>query len=429
MLNPGLLRKELNIVAKKLARRGFVFDLEKFRELEKQRKIFQVNTENMQAKCNLISKIISNKKDCEKSIDSLKLESNKLYEKLKVNKIKLYEIQKEINNILYNIPNIPDDLIPDGKNASENVEILQYGKPRSYDFKIKDHVNLGEITGGLDFNAGVKITGARFVVMKNKIAFLHRALIQFMLDLHTEEHGYQEIYVPYLVNQNTLFGTGQSSKFKDDLFYTKSIEKININAYALIPTAEVPLTNLVRGEILDERDLPLKMVAHTPCFRSEAGSYGRDTRGIIRLHQFDKIELVQIVHPENSMIALEELTKNAEKVLQLLKLPYRKIILCAGDIGFCSCKTYDLEVWLPSQNTYREISSCSNMWDFQARRMQSKFRSKKHKKPQLVHTINGSGLAVGRTLVAVMENYQLIDGRIKIPKILRSYMKGLEYID
>ena len=319
--------------------------------------------------------------------------------------------------------------MPDGKDENDNVEVSRFGTPRNFDFPIQDHVALGERFGGLDFAAGVKLTGARFVVMKSQLARLHRAIAQFMLDLHTEQHGYAEIYVPYLVNHATLFGTGQLPKFAGDLFHTKPLdEESESSNYALIPTAEVPVTNLVRDEILDESVLPMKMTAHTPCFRSEAGSYGKDTRGLIRMHQFDKVELVQIVKPEESMKALEELTAHAEKVLQLLELPYRKIILCTGDMGFGSCKTYDLEVWVPAQNTYREISSCSNMWDFQARRMQARYRNKADNKTYLVHTLNGSGLAVGRTLVAIMENYQQADGTIKVPSVLVPYMNGLEFI-
>ena len=319
-----------------------------------------------------------------------------------------------------------------GKDDSENLEVSRWGEPSKCDFEVKDHVALGENLQGLDFASAVKLTGSRFVVMKGQIAKLHRALAQFMLDLHTEQHGYTEAYVPYLVNHDTLYGTGQLPKFSEDLFHTKPLEGQDPNevqrTYALIPTAEVPVTNLVRGDILEAENLPLKMTAHTPCFRSEAGSYGRDTRGLIRMHQFDKVELVQIVEPEKSMEALEELTGHAEKVLQLLGLPYRKVLLCTGDMGFGSCKTYDLEVWVPAQNTYREISSCSNMWDFQARRMQARCRSKGDKKTRLVHTLNGSGLAVGRTLVAVLENYQNADGSITVPEVLRPYMGGLEVI-
>ncbi|MEQ5201552.1 serine--tRNA ligase [Providencia rettgeri] len=429
MLDPNLLRTELDAVAEKLARRGFTLDVEKLRELEKRRKVLQVETETLQADRNSRSKTIGAAKARGEDIEPLRLEVNQLGEKLDSAKAELEKLQQEIRDIALSIPNIPDDQVPDGKDDSDNVEVARWGEPRQYDFEVKDHVSLGELSGGLDFPAAVKLTGARFVVMKGQIARMHRALAQFMLDLHTEQHGYQELYVPYLVNHDTLYGTGQLPKFGEDLFHTKPLEEeADSSTYALIPTAEVPVTNLVRDEILDEDSLPLKMTAHTPCFRSEAGSYGRDTRGLIRMHQFDKVELVQIVHPEKSMDALEELTGHAEKVLQLLNLPYRKVILCTGDIGFGSRKTYDLEVWLPAQNTYREISSCSNMWDFQARRMQARFRGKSDKKTQLVHTLNGSGLAVGRTLVAILENYQLADGRIEVPEVLRPYMKGLEYI-
>ncbi|EMT6385241.1 serine--tRNA ligase [Providencia rettgeri] len=429
MLDPNLLRTELDAVAEKLARRGFTLDVEKLRELEERRKVLQVETETLQADRNSRSKTIGAAKARGEDIEPLRLEVNQLGEKLDSAKAELEKLQQEIRDIALSIPNIPDDQVPDGKDDSDNVEVARWGEPRQYDFEVKDHVSLGELSGGLDFPAAVKLTGARFVVMKGQIARMHRALAQFMLDLHTEQHGYQELYVPYLVNHDTLYGTGQLPKFGEDLFHTKPLEEeADSSTYALIPTAEVPVTNLVRDEILDEDSLPLKMTAHTPCFRSEAGSYGRDTRGLIRMHQFDKVELVQIVHPEKSMDALEELTGHAEKVLQLLNLPYRKVILCTGDIGFGSRKTYDLEVWLPAQNTYREISSCSNMWDFQARRMQARFRGKSDKKIQLVHTLNGSGLAVGRTLVAILENYQLADGRIEVPEVLRPYMKGLEYI-
>lgn len=390
--------------------------------------MLQVETESLQAERNSRSKSIGAAKARGEDIEPLRQEVNLLGEKLEAAKAELEVLQAEIRDYVLTIPNMPDDAVPNGKDDSENVEVSRWGTPKTYDFELKDHVTLGELTDGLDFASAVKITGSRFVVMKGQIARLHRAITQFMLNLHTEEHGYQEMYVPYLVNHATLYGTGQLPKFSEDLFHTKPLEEEAESQYALIPTAEVPVTNMVRDVILDEDDLPLKMTAHTPCFRSEAGSYGRDTRGLIRMHQFDKVELVQIAHPEKSMEALEELTGHAEKVLQLLNLPYRKVVLCTGDIGFGSRKTYDLEVWVPAQNTYREISSCSNMWDFQARRMQARFRSKGDKKTQLVHTLNGSGLAVGRTLVAIMENYQMADGRIEIPEVLRPYMNGLEYI-
>lgn len=429
MLDPNMQRNELDAVAEKLARRGFKLDVETLRSQEERRKVLQVETETLQAERNARSKTIGQAKARGEDIEPLRLEVNTLGEKLDAAKAELEALQNDIRDIASAIPNLPDDSVPAGKDENDNQEVSRWGTPRQYDFTVRDHVSLGEMAGGLDFAAAVKLTGARFVVMKGQIARMHRALSQFMLDLHTEQHGYLETYVPYLVNQETLYGTGQLPKFGEDLFHTKPLgEEAGSSNYALIPTAEVPLTNLTRDEILEEESLPLKMTAHTPCFRSEAGSYGRDTRGLIRMHQFDKVEMVQIVRPEESMDALEELTGHAEKVLQLLNLPYRKVLLCTGDMGFGSCKTYDLEVWLPAQDTYREISSCSNMGDFQARRMQARCRSKTDKKPRLVHTLNGSGLAVGRTLVAVLENYQQADGRIEVPEVLRPYMGGLEYI-
>ncbi|POU02464.1 serine--tRNA ligase [Escherichia sp. ESNIH1] len=429
MLDPNLLRTEPDAVAEKLARRGFKLDVDKLRALEERRKVLQVNTENLQAERNSRSKSIGQAKARGEDIEPLRLEVNKLGEELDAAKAELETLLAEIRDIALTLPNLPDDCVPLGKDDSENVEVSRWGEPRKFDFEVRDHVTLGEMAKGLDFAVAVKLTGSRFVVMQGQIARLHRALSQFMIDLHTEQHGYIENYVPYLVNQDTLYGTGQLPKFGGDLFHTRPLdEEAESSNYSLIPTAEVPLTNLVRDEILEEEALPLKMTAHTPCFRSEAGSYGRDTRGLIRMHQFDKVEMVQIVRPEDSMDALEEMTGHAEKVLQLLGLPYRKVLLCSGDMGFGARKTYDLEVWLPAQDTYREISSCSNMWDFQARRMQARCRSKADKKTRLVHTLNGSGLAVGRTLVAVLENYQQADGRIEIPAVLRPYMKGLEYI-
>ncbi|MBI0275531.1 serine--tRNA ligase [Hafnia alvei] len=429
MLDPNLLRNELDAVAEKLARRGFKLDVDTLRQQEERRKVLQVETESLQAERNSRSKSIGAAKARGEDIEPLRLEVNELGEKLDAAKSELDQLLNDIRDLALSIPNMPDDSVPVGRDENDNLEVSRWGEPRTYDFEVRDHVTLGEMTGGLDFAAAVKLTGARFVVMKGQMARMHRALAQFMLDLHTEQHGYLETYVPYLVNHDTLYGTGQLPKFGGDLFHTRPLEEeADSSSYALIPTAEVPVTNLVRGEILEEESLPLKMTAHTPCFRSEAGSYGRDTRGLIRMHQFDKVELVQIVRPEDSMDALEELTGHAEKVLQLLNLPYRKVLLCTGDMGFGSSKTYDLEVWVPAQNTYREISSCSNMWDFQARRMQARCRNKTDKKPRLVHTLNGSGLAVGRTLVAVLENYQLADGRIQVPEVLRPYMNGLEYI-
>lgn len=429
MLDPNLLHNELDVVAKKLARRKFKLDVATLKRLEGRRKVLQVETENMQAKCNARSKMIRAAKLRGEDIEILRQEVNQLSERLNAAKIELDALRGTIRNYVLSLPNIPANEVPDGLDEYDNQEVSRWGKPRQYDFPIHDHVELGEITRGLDFAAAVKLTGARFVVMRGQIARLHRVLAQFMLDLHTEQHGYLEHYLPYLVNNASFFGTGQLPKFAEDLFYTQRFsEEVETGVYALIPTAEVPLTNLMRNEIIDEDALPLKMTAHTPCFRSEAGSYGRDVRGLIRMHQFDKVEMVQIVKPAQSMNALEEMTGHAEKVLQLLQLPYRKVLLCTGDMGFASCKTYDLEVWLPSQNTYREISSCSNVGDFQARRMQARFRSRTDKKSQLVHTLNGSGLAVGRTLAALLENHQLADGRIKIPTVLQPYMKGLTHI-
>ena len=433
MIDPNLLRNNLAEVAEKLKiKRGFILDVDNITQLEEKRKALQVKTETLQAERNARSKAIGAAKARGEDIAPLLAEVDHMAAELEQSKVELDKVQNALNDIALNIPNIPADEVPLGKDDTENLEVSRWGEPRKFDFEVKDHVALGENLQGLDFASAVKLTGSRFVVMKGQIAKLHRAIAQFMLDLHTEQHGYTEAYVPYLVNHDTLYGTGQLPKFSEDLFHTKPLEGQDPNevqrTYALIPTAEVPVTNLVRGDILEAENLPLKMTAHTPCFRSEAGSYGRDTRGLIRMHQFDKVELVQIVEPEKSMDALEELTGHAEKVLQLLGLPYRKVLLCTGDMGFGSCKTYDLEVWVPAQNTYREISSCSNMWDFQARRMQARCRSKGDKKTRLVHTLNGSGLAVGRTLVAVLENYQNADGSITVPEVLRPYMGGLEVI-
>ncbi|ACH65936.1 serine--tRNA ligase [Aliivibrio fischeri] len=434
MLDSKLLRTELDETAEKLARRGFKLDVETLRNLEEQRKSLQVKTEELQAQRNSRSKSIGQAKakgDHEEA-DRIMADVANLGSELDEAKAALAELQQQIEDIALSVPNIPDDSVPLGKDENENVEVLRWGTPLAYDFEVKDHVDLGEMADGLDFASAVKISGSRFIVMKGQFARLHRALSQFMLDLHTEEHGYTEMYVPYLVNPDSLFGTGQLPKFGEDLFHTspltEQVSDVPLKKLSLIPTAEVPVTNMVRDTITDEADMPLKMTAHTPCFRSEAGSYGRDTRGLIRMHQFDKVELVQITRPEDSMAALEELTGHAEKVLQLLELPYRKVVLCTGDMGFGSRKTYDLEVWVPAQETYREISSCSNMWDFQARRMQARFRRKGEKKPELVHTLNGSGLAVGRTMVAILENFQQADGKIAIPQVLRKYMNGVEFI-
>ena len=434
MLDSKLLRAELDETAAKLARRGFTLDVETIRELEEKRKSLQMKTEELQALRNSRSKSIGQAKakgDHEEA-ERILAEVGNLGAELDQAKVTLAELQSELETITMSIPNLPDAEVPDGKDEDDNVEVSRWGQPKTYDFEVKDHVVLGEMSGGLDFASAVKISGSRFIVMKGKFARLHRAIAQFMLDLHTDEHGYTEMYVPYLVNHDSLYGTGQLPKFGEDLFHarplTEQVSDLPLKTLSLIPTAEVPVTNMVRDTITDEAELPLKMTAHTPCFRSEAGSYGRDTRGLIRMHQFDKVELVQITKPEDSMAALEELTGHAEKVLQLLELPYRKVILCTGDMGFGSAKTYDLEVWVPAQETYREISSCSNMWDFQARRMQARFRRKGEKKPELVHTLNGSGLAVGRTMVAILENNQEADGRIAIPAVLQPYMGGVTHI-
>jgi seryl-tRNA synthetase len=420
MLDPRLLRGDLDNTAAQLARRGFQLDVEAIARLEGERKELQMKTQELQKERNQSSKSIGQAKAKGEDIQPLLDAVADLGDKLKAAEERLSELQAELNVILMGVPNIPDESVPDGKDEDDNEEIRKWGEPRAFDFEPKDHVDVGEGLG-LDFETAVKLTGSRFSVMTGPMARLHRALIQFMLDLHTGEHGYTETYVPYLVNADSLRGTGQLPKFEEDLFKLNGEQE-----YYLIPTAEVPVTNMVRDTILES--LPQKFTAHTPCFRSEAGSYGRDTRGMIRQHQFEKVEMVQIVEPEKSMQALEELTGHAETVLQKLGLPYRLVNLCTGDIGFSACKTYDLEVWLPGQGKYREISSCSNFRDFQARRMQARWRNPKTKKPELVHTVNGSGLAVGRTLVAILENYQNADGSVTVPDVLRGYMGGIETI-
>lgn len=424
MLDSKYLRAELAETAARQATRGFVLDVEKINALELQRRELQVATQELQNQRNSKSKAIGQAKARGEDITPLLAEVDGLGAELDRAKLQLDAVLAELDAIAATIPNLPDLSVPVGNDEQGNVEVRRVGTPRQFDFDVKDHVALGEaLDKGLDFESAVKIAGSRFVVMKGQIARLHRALTQFMLDLHTEQHGYTEMYVPYLVNKDSLFGTGQLPKFGADLFHTQPATEEGVGM-SLIPTAEVPVTNLARDRIYDLAELPVKMTAHTPCFRSEAGSYGRDTRGLIRQHQFDKVELVQLVHPAQSMAALEELTGHAEKVLQLLDLPYRVMLLCTGDMGFGSCKTYDLEVWLPAQNTYREISSCSSMGDFQARRMQARFRPEEGKKPELLHTLNGSGLAVGRTLVAILENCQQADGSIAIPAVLQPYMAG-----
>jgi len=423
MLDPQLLRADLKLVADKLARRGFVLDTAALEELETQRKKIQMDTEALQSERNKSSKAIGKAKAAGEDIQPLLDEVASLGDKLKSAEFELGNIQEKLQAIHLGIPNILFDDIPDGKSEDDNLEIRRVGEPRSFDFEAEDHVEVGEKLAMLDFEAAAKISCARFSVMKGDLARLHRALTQFMLNTHIDDHGYTEAYVPYLVNGDSLHGTGQLPKFGEDLFAMKGNQELY-----LIPTAEVPVTNMVRGEILSADVLPLKFVAHTPCFRSEAGSHGKDTRGMIRQHQFEKVELVQIVHPDDSVRAHEELTGHAETILQKLDLAYRVVDLCSGDVGFSAARTYDLEVWLPGQNKYREISSCSNFMDFQARRLQARWRSTDMKKPQLVHTVNGSGLAVGRTLVAVMESYQQADGSIEVPMVLRPYMGGREII-
>lgn len=425
MLDPKFLRTELEQTAVRLAQRGFVLDVARLTELEEQRRQLQVATQDLQNLRNTKSKAIGQAKGRGEDIAPLLAEVDGLGAQLDAAKQQLDVVLAEVEQIALTIPNLPDVSVPAGKDETDNVEVRRFGEPRQFDFEVKDHVALGEaLDKGLDFESAVKVAGSRFVVMRGQVAKLHRALTQFMLDLHTNQHGYTELYVPYLVNHTSLYGTGQLPKFGADLFHTQPATEEG-QGMALIPTAEVPVTNLARDTIFDASELPVKYTAHTPCFRSEAGSYGRDTRGLIRQHQFDKVELVQLVQPEQSMQALEDLTGHAEKVLQLLGLPYRVMLLCTGDMGFGSSKTYDLEVWLPAQNTYREISSCSNMGDFQARRMQARYRSAEMKKPELIHTLNGSALAVGRTLVAILENYQQADGSVVVPEVLRPYMGGV----
>ncbi len=424
MLDPKLIRTQLDSVAAQLRRRGFVLDTARLEQLETERKAIQVRTEELQAERNSSSRSIGKAKAAGEDIQPLVDQVAGLGAQLDTAKQELDVVQEQLNGLLMGIPNIPDDSVPEGDDESKNLEIRRWGEPTVFGFEVKDHVDLGDAVGGTDFDAAVKLSGSRFAVMRGPLARLHRALTQYMLDTHTGEHGYLECYVPYLVNADSLRGTGQLPKFEEELFATRGDDP-----YYLIPTAEVPVTNLVRGQILEAAKLPLKMTAHTPCFRSEAGSYGKDTRGLIRQHQFEKVEMVQIVTPEDSMQALEELTGHAEKILQRLELPYRVVSLCTGDLGFSAVKTYDLEVWLPGQSAYREISSCSNFGDFQARRLQARYRASDGGKPELVHTINGSGLAVGRTLVAVMENYQQQDGSIRVPDVLRPYMNGCEQIE
>ena len=420
MLDIQLLRNNIDAVAQRLATRGYVLDTETFQKLETERKTLQTRTQDLQASRNSLSKQIGMLKGKGEDASAVMAEVAAMKSELEANEVRLGELLKEFDAFVATIPNVPQESVPVGKSEADNVEVHRWGTPRSFDFPVKDHVDLGESLGQLDFATAAKIAGARFSLMKGGLAKLHRAIAQFMLDVHTEEHGYTEVYAPYLVNAASMTGTGQLPKFEADLF---KILRPEAEPLYLIPTAEVPVTNIVRDEILAAEALPLKFVCHTPCFRSEAGSYGKDTRGMIRQHQFDKVELVQIVPAEQSDAALESLTRNAEVILEKLELPYRRVALCTADMGFSSAKTFDLEVWLPAQNTYREISSCSNFESFQARRMQARFRNEKNK-PELVHTLNGSGLAVGRTLVAIMENYQNADGSITVPTVLRPYLGG-----
>ncbi len=418
MLEIQQLRNDLDNVVAKLASRKFVFDTAAFTALETERKVVQTRTQDLQAKRNNASKQIGIAKSKGEDVSTIMVEVAGLGEQLKADELRLAEIQTELQNLLLNVPNLPHQSVPVGKDETENVEVRKVGTPRTFDFAIKDHTDVGTPLG-LDFDTGAKLSGARFTLMRGQIAKLHRAIAQFMLDTQTEQHGYTECYTPYMVNAETLIGTGQLPKFEEDLF---SLAHNDSKLY-LIPTSEVTLTNTVRDEIVSAEALPIKLTAHTPCFRSEAGSYGKDTKGMIRQHQFDKVEMVQIVHPDKSYEALEEMVGHAENILKALELPYRVVSLCTGDMGFGAAKTYDLEVWLPAQNTYREISSVSNCEAFQARRLQARFRNALGK-PELVHTLNGSGLAVGRTLVAVLENYQQADGSVTIPKVLQPYMGG-----
>jgi seryl-tRNA synthetase len=425
MLDIQTLRNDLAAVAARLATRGYTLDTAKFEQLEAERKTIQTRTQELQAKRNASSKLIGQAKAKGEDTTAIMAEVGALGDELKQLEAKLPQVLQDMDAFLSVIPNTPHASVPVGKSEADNVEVRKVGEIPKFAFEVRDHVSIGEGLGGLDFDTAAKISGARFSLLKGPLARLHRALAQFMLDMHTEQHGYTETYVPYLVNADSMRGTGQLPKFEEDLFKVPRQMGEGEENFYLIPTAEVPVTNMVRDTIVPLENLPLKFVAHTPCFRSEAGSYGRDTRGMIRQHQFDKVELVQIVHPEKSYEGLEQLLGHAEVILQKLGLPYRVVKLCSGDMGFSAAMTYDIEVWLPAQNTYREISSCSNFEAFQARRMQARFRNAQGK-PELLHTLNGSGLAVGRTLVAVLENYQQADGSVKVPEALRPYMGGME---
>ncbi|MFG6157177.1 serine--tRNA ligase [Halomonas sp. 1390] len=424
MLDPKLLRSDLDAVAQRLATRGYDLDTERLEALESRRRELQAETESLQNERNTRSKSIGKAKAQGEDIQPLLAEVSDLGDRLDAAKARLAEVQAEWDALVSGIPNLPHESVPEGQSEEENVELHRWGTPPDFDFEVRDHVDLGALQGDLDFELAAKLTGSRFAVMRGPIARLHRALTQFMLDKQTLEHGYEECYVPYMVNEASLHGTGQLPKFGEDLFRLD-----DERGFHLIPTAEVPLTNFARDEILEHKMLPVRLTAHTPCFRSEAGSHGRDTRGMIRQHQFDKVEMVQMVEPEQSYAALEEMRGHAEAILQALGLAYRVVTLCTGDMGFGAAKTYDLEVWMPSQQTFREISSVSNCEEFQARRMQARFRRPEQKKPQLLHTLNGSGLAVGRCLIAVMENHQNADGSITVPEVLRPYMGGVETIN
>jgi seryl-tRNA synthetase len=424
MLDAQLLRSQLAFVQERLATRGFTLDVDRFQSLEDERKRIQTETQDLQARRNAASKQIGQLKAKGEDTAAVMAEVAGLGDALKAGEERLAAVLADMQGFVSTLPNLPHESVPQGRTEADNVEVARWGTPRSFDFEVKDHVDIGTALGGLDFETATKISGARFTLLRGGIARLHRALAQFMLDTHTLEHGYTELYAPYLVNAESMFGTGQLPKFEEDLF---AVPRGDGGKFYLIPTAEVPVTNIVRDTVQKLADLPLKFVCHTPCFRSEAGSYGRDTRGMIRQHQFDKVELVQIVTPEQSWEALEALTGHAETVLQRLELPYRKVALCTGDMGFGAAKTYDLEVWLPAQNTYREISSCSNFETFQARRMQARFKNEQGKN-EVLHTLNGSALAVGRTLVAILENGQQADGSVVIPEALRPWMGGIERI-
>ena len=420
MLDQKLVRNTPQEVAKQLLKKGFELDVDKLNNMEESRKKLQVDTENLQSERNSKSKEIGKLKSQGQDTTEIMAQVSSFGTQLDAKKIQLKQVQDDLSAMLMTIPNIPHQSVPPGTTEDDNQEVLVWGDKPQFDFPIKDHVDLAEALEGLDFGAAIKITGARFMVLKGQLARMHRALIQYMLNTHIHDHGYEEVYVPYLVNAESLRGTGQLPKFEEDLFKVPGERDLY-----LIPTAEVPVTNLVRDEIVDASKLPLRFTCHTPCFRSEAGSHGRDTRGLVRQHQFEKVEMVQMVEPAHSTAALEELTGHAESILVGLGLAYRKVILCGGDLGFSATKTYDLEVWLPGQDKYREISSCSNMGDFQARRMQARWRNPETGKPELLHTLNGSGLAVGRTLLAILENYQQVDGSVIVPEVLVPYMGGI----